>query len=68
MGIFRPELHHSIGSRTGLGILQPHRLQRTELHGLAAPFGHHLDGNAAFKIGVFSNSFGWTFSAASNAS
>ena len=51
MGVFRPELHHRIGSRTSLGILKAHRLQRTELHGLAAPFGHHLDGNTAFEIG-----------------
>src|SRR5207302_7966052 len=34
MGVFRPELYHSIGSQSRLGIHQAHRLQRTELHGL----------------------------------
>src|SRR6185295_19814465 len=43
MDIFRPKLDHSIGSSTRFWILKAHRLQRTELHGLAAPFGHHFD-------------------------
>ena len=51
MGVFRPELYHSIGSLTRLGILKAHRLQRTELHSLAAPFGHHLDGDTTFEVG-----------------
>ena len=51
MDVFCPELHDSIGSGTSFGILQAHRLQRTELHGLAAPFSHHFDRDTTFKIG-----------------
>ena len=61
MGVFRPELHHRIGSVAGLGILKAHWLQRTELHGLATPFGHHLDGDTTFEVGGLFKFFGLDF-------
>src|SRR5262245_1770991 len=61
MGVFRSELDHCKGSRTRLRILESHRLQRTELHGLAAPFGHYFDWDTPFKIGGLFKFFGLNF-------
>ena len=57
--IILPQLHHCMGKPPGMGIFQPHRLQRAKQQGILSPGSHFLHRHAALKENLLLKAVGF---------